>query len=78
MSTVEGIEVQELGSGGALQPTDTSAVGAGGIVRLNAFDGLFLRAEHLNATQDYALALALALGTAGGGGPVSSRGSAWP
>ena len=76
MSTVEGIEVQELGSGGALQPTDTSAVGAGGIVRLNAFDGLFLRAEHLNATQDYALALALALGTAGGAGVVEGFGVA--
>lgn len=70
MSTVDGIEVQELGSGGAL-PTDTSAIADGGIVRLNAFDGLFLRAEHLTAMQDYSLALALAIGTAGGSGVVA-------
>jgi len=42
----------------------------GGISRLNAFDGLFLRAEHLNWMQDYARELARALGAAGGPGIV--------
>ncbi|GAA1032090.1 hypothetical protein GCM10009557_29470 [Virgisporangium ochraceum] len=44
---------------------------AGGISRLNAFDGLFLRAEHLIAMQDYARDLALAVGCGGGPGVVS-------
>jgi hypothetical protein len=49
-------------------PDDTT------IVRLNAFDGLFLRAEHLNQIQDYALQLSLALGRAQGAGVVEGFG----
>jgi hypothetical protein len=48
----------------------TPTTAGGGIERLNAFDGLFLRAEHLNRIQDYALALARAVGQAGGPGLV--------
>jgi hypothetical protein len=44
------------------------------IVRLNAFDGLFLRAEHLNRMQDYPLQLSLALGRAQGSGVVEGFG----
>ncbi len=40
----------------------------GWIYRLNAFDGLFLRAEHLARMQDYASQLSVAFGRAGGGG----------
>jgi hypothetical protein len=47
-----------------------AATAGGGIDRLNAFDGLFLRAEHLNRIQDYALELAKAVGQAGGPGVV--------
>ncbi|MGW6406931.1 hypothetical protein ACWF95_07165 [Streptomyces vinaceus] len=50
--------------------TTPSATADGGIDRLNAFDGLFLRAEHLNRIQDYARELALALGAAAGPGVV--------
>jgi hypothetical protein len=46
----------------------------GGIDRVNAFDGLFLRAEHLTVMQDYALALAEAVGQAGGPGVVHGFG----
>ena len=42
----------------------------GGIVRLNATDGLFLRAEHLAAMQDYARELAFATAMANGAGVV--------
>ena len=42
----------------------------GGIERLHAFDGLFLRAEHLNRIQDHTEAHARALGEAGGPGVV--------
>ena len=42
----------------------------GGITRLNPADGLFLRAEHLEAIQSYARELALAVGIAGGTGVV--------
>ncbi|MEW2416033.1 hypothetical protein AB0953_20255 [Streptomyces sp. NPDC046866] len=45
-----------------------SATADGGIDRLNAFDGLFLRAEHLTRIQDYARELALAVGAAAGPG----------
>ncbi|MGR6320744.1 hypothetical protein Q2K19_22075 [Micromonospora soli] len=48
--------------------TDTTA--DSGISRLNAFDGLFLRAEHLVRIQDYARDLVLASGTAGGPGVI--------
>ncbi|MER7461310.1 hypothetical protein [Streptomyces sp. NPDC097981] len=51
-------------------PPTPSATADGGIDRLNAFDGLFLRAEHLNRIQDYARELALAVGAAGGPGVV--------
>jgi hypothetical protein len=51
--------------------SDGSAATAGGAIdRVNFFDGLFLRAEHLNHIQDYALALARAGGQAGGPGVV--------
>src|SRR4051812_2587256 len=46
--------------------SDLAATGAGGVDRLNAFDGLFLRPEHLITMQDYARDLALAVGQAGG------------
>ena len=42
----------------------------GAITRLNPADGLFLRAEHLRAMEDYASDLALAVGMAGGPGVV--------
>ena len=42
----------------------------GPIVRLHAADGLFLRAEHLEAMQDYAYALSTAVGIAVGTGVV--------
>ncbi|MBA8922979.1 hypothetical protein BC739_000176 [Kutzneria viridogrisea] len=48
---------------------DTPTVG-GAIARLNAQDGLFLRAEHLTLMQDYSEDLAKALGTACGPGVV--------
>ncbi|MGC0398701.1 hypothetical protein RKD27_001345 [Streptomyces sp. SAI-126] len=40
------------------------------IARLNAFDGLFLRAEHLERMQEYTRSLAHALGRSGGPGVV--------
>ena len=43
---------------------------SGAFERLAAFDGLFLRAEHLNLMEDYAAALALAVGAASGPGVV--------
>ena len=42
----------------------------GGITRLNASDGLFLRAQHLNTMEDYSLALSRAVGIAAGTGVV--------
>lgn len=42
----------------------------GGITRLNASDGLFLRAQHLNTMEDYALELSRAVGVAAGTGVV--------
>ncbi|MFB7666128.1 hypothetical protein ACFC1R_19600 [Kitasatospora sp. NPDC056138] len=48
----------------------TPATAGGGVDRLNPFDGLFLRAEHLTRMQDYALALATAVGAGGGPGVV--------
>lgn len=50
--------------------TRTSAPVGGGINRLHAFDGLFLRAEHLTRIQDYAGSLAYAAGQAAGHGVV--------
>jgi hypothetical protein len=46
------------------------ATAGGGISRVNAFDGLFLRAEHLELMQDYARELATAVGASGGTGTV--------
>ncbi|MGC3992785.1 MAG: hypothetical protein QM779_01425 [Propionicimonas sp.] len=62
----------------AAVPTVTAS-GGGTIVldgfrALNPVDGLFLRAEHLDAIQDYALALTTALATAGGTGVVYGLG----
>ena len=42
----------------------------GAFERLSAFDGLFLRSEHLNLMEDYAASLALAVGAASGPGVV--------
>ncbi|MER7756237.1 hypothetical protein [Kitasatospora sp. NPDC097643] len=42
----------------------------GGIDRLHPFDGLFLRAEHLDRMQNYAQALSRAVGRSGGPGVV--------
>lgn len=51
--------------------TDGRTATAGGeIERLNPYDGLFLRAEHLTVMQDYARALARAVGSATGPGVV--------
>jgi hypothetical protein len=52
----------------------TVASSGGGIVRLNPFDGLFLRAEHLEALQAYARELTHVLGQAGGTGVVHGYG----
>ena len=41
-----------------------------GLISLNPEDGLFLRAEHLTTIQDYARALAMAVGQAAGAGVV--------
>lgn len=48
----------------------TPAIVGGGITRLNASDGLFLRAQHLNTMEDYSLALSRAVGVAAGTGVV--------
>lgn len=48
----------------------TPAAVGGGITRLNASDGLFLRAQHLNTMQDYALELSRSVGVAAGTGVV--------
>jgi hypothetical protein len=56
--------------------TAASAAPAGpdGIARLHAFDGLFLRAEHLDRLQSYTQELTRALGQAGGMGVVHGYG----
>ena len=48
----------------------TPDIVGGGITRLNASDGLFLRAQHLNTMQDYSLGLSRAVGVAAGTGVV--------
>ena len=64
--------------GTSREPTGASdgrpVTAGGGIERVNAFDGLFLRAEHLDRMQDYARELAAAVGTAGGPGVVEGYG----
>jgi hypothetical protein len=57
-------------SSGPAPGASAAASPGGGIVRLNPFDGLFLRAEHLEALQAYARELTHALGQAGGTGVV--------
>jgi hypothetical protein len=52
--------------------TDDTA--GGGIERVQAFDGLFLRAEHLTRMQDYARELSRAMGVAVGPGVVHGFG----
>ncbi|MEV8098540.1 hypothetical protein [Kitasatospora sp. NPDC085879] len=70
------------GSGGAAGTTTPSAgppdersagtpdTAGGDIDRLHVFDGLFLRAEHLNRIQDYAREFGSAVGRSGGPGVV--------
>lgn len=50
--------------------TTSTGPTAGGFVSLNPSDGLFLRAEHLNAIQSYARELAMAIGIGAGTGVV--------
>lgn len=65
------------GSGPSMAaPEDDDATAGGGITRVHAFDGLFLRAEHLERMQDYARELACAVGAAGGDGVVWGYGLA--
>lgn len=54
--------------------SDGTASTSGGLVRMNFFDGLFLRAEHLNVVQDYARDLARSVGAASGPGVVEGLG----
>jgi hypothetical protein len=61
-------------SSGPATAASAAASSGGGIVRLNPFDGLFLRAEHLEALQAYARELTHALGQAGGTGVVHGYG----
>ncbi|WP_031064398.1 hypothetical protein [Streptomyces sp. NRRL WC-3742] len=48
----------------------TPGTAGGGIDRLHPFDGLFLRAEHLDQIQDYAREFGAAVGRSGGPGVV--------
>ncbi|MGH3821333.1 MAG: hypothetical protein ACRDRA_00575 [Pseudonocardiaceae bacterium] len=50
--------------------TTSPAPAGAAIARLHPFDGLFLRAEHLNRMQDYTRELTRALGQSGGPGVV--------
>ncbi len=63
-----------VATGGTTNPADGGTVVLDGFRALNPVDGLFLRAEHLSAIQDYAKALANALATAGGAGVVHGLG----
>lgn len=60
-ATADGVSPDGLSPGAVAEPP-------GGFTRLQAFDGLFLRAEHLNGMQDYPQALARALGRTIGSG----------
>jgi hypothetical protein len=72
MSTAAPAAIQAATTGAASPDSDgTPGTAGGGINRLNAFNGLFLRAEHLERMQDYARELALAVGAAGGPGVVT-------
>jgi hypothetical protein len=68
MSNDVGVAIKRATSGQNNGEEDTAG---GGIARVNVFDGLFLRAQHLNSIQDYARDLAMAVGVAGGPGVVS-------
>jgi hypothetical protein len=61
-------------SGPSAGPSAAASAEGGGIARLNPFDGLFLRAEHLNQLQLYTRELTRALGHAGGLGVVYGYG----
>jgi hypothetical protein len=50
--------------------TGEGATGSAQLTKLTAYDGLFLRAEHLTALQTYAEQVAAAVGRAGGSGVV--------
>jgi hypothetical protein len=72
MTTAGPAALQAAATGSASPDSDGRPVTAGGgINRLNAFNGLFLRAEHLKQMQDYARELALAVGAAAGPGVVA-------
>src|SRR5207247_1480715 len=55
-------------------PSDDPAVVGSEIIRLNPFDGLFLRASHLDRMEQYAADLVAAVGMAGGAGVVEGMG----
>ena len=55
-------------------PSDDPAVVGSEIIRLNPFDGLFLRASHLDQMEQYAADLVAAVGMAGGPGVVEGLG----
>jgi hypothetical protein len=55
-------------------PSDDPAVVGSEIIRLNPFDGLFLRASHLDQMEQYAADLVAAVGMAGGAGVVEGMG----
>ena len=58
----------------AAEAPTSATVALGGFTAFNPVDGLFLRAEHLKAIQDYARSLTRALATAGGAGVVHGLG----
>lgn len=68
---------QETTNGPSAQSDGQPGTAGGGIERLNAFDGLFLRSEHLRVMQDYARELAIAVGAAGGPGVVEGYTVTW-
>jgi hypothetical protein len=60
--------------GSAARAASTTPPAPDGITRLHPYDGLFLRAEHLERLQSYTRALTWALGQAGGMGVVYGYG----
>jgi len=72
MTTAGPAATQAAAGSSASADSDGRPVTAGGgINRLHAFDGLFLRADHLTRMQDYARELAHAVGAAAGPGVVT-------
>jgi hypothetical protein len=61
-------------SGSAARAVSAAKPDPDGITRLHPYDGLFLRAEHLDRLQSYTRALTWALGQAGGMGVVYGYG----